>query len=235
MITYNQLIYDIWEIMSGGRIADDSKFDPRQISFWLNNQRALLVRNDLNKGRNIDPDLIQDLGCVEMEVVDRAECCDIGIDCAIIRTKLRIPNPLVLNHLPLFTRIGRIDKVSESYNVIPYAQIPFVGNGRFNKKMKFAFYRDGRIYIKLTSNNLFTKAIKHINIQGVFEDPSDIGRFTTCSGIPCFSEDDKYPISAWMVDYIKEGVMRNAGLTNITAPDKENNASSDEVMIGRMK
>jgi hypothetical protein len=233
MITLNKLVYDIWEIISGGGIVDDSKFDPRQIAFWISNQRALLIRSDLNKGRGIDHDLIQDLGCVEMENADRSECCDIQSGCSILRTKNVLPKPIILNFDPLFTRIGRIDKLSETYNLVPYSQAVYAGNGRFNQGMKFAYYLNGRIYIKVTNHNLFTKAIKHINIQGVFENPEEVSGYNSCSGDACYTDDSRYPVSAWMVDYIKGEVLKNAGMMGAIPQDKDNNSDSSEQVTNR--
>ena len=57
-------------------LSDDTDVSYREVAFELANQRALLIRNELNKNRTIDSDIIQDLGCVSMEPVDPAECCE---------------------------------------------------------------------------------------------------------------------------------------------------------------
>jgi hypothetical protein len=53
MVTLNQLIYDLLEIVRPN-LSDDDNFDKRQIAFWIKNQRALWLRNELNKNRTVE-------------------------------------------------------------------------------------------------------------------------------------------------------------------------------------
>ena len=67
-----------------------------------------------------------------------------------------------------------------------------------------------------------------ISIDGVFEDPSELSNFSTCSGQPCYSEDDEYPISAWMIEPLKELINKNNFRIAIAAPtDKQGDGNHD--------
>jgi hypothetical protein len=56
MVTKRKLTYDILNIIRGGKQSDDENISHRQIGFWVDNTRALLIRRDLEKNRSINQD-----------------------------------------------------------------------------------------------------------------------------------------------------------------------------------
>ena len=59
--------------------SSDSVFDDLYYTDLINEQRALWLRNEYNKSRTIDPNIQQEIGCLEMELVDPHLCCDLSI------------------------------------------------------------------------------------------------------------------------------------------------------------
>lgn len=228
MMTLNKLVFDILETVKSNKVNDDVDIDERQIENSINIQRALWIRNEYNKnGRVIDPDVIQNLQCVELEVVDRSACpCTIPVDCSMLRTKQLIPVTIELHNKPAITKIGPVDRLDEFYSFVPYHQVIFSGNGKFNTEAVFAFAYDGRIYFK--AKKAKSRMLKYVNIMGVFEDPSEVAAFTACDGTTCFSKDGKYPVKAWMWPMMKEYILKEY-ITSMQMPeDNSNNAASDE-------
>ena len=227
-MTFNQYAYDILESMRATLVDDDS-VDLRQVKFWINTQRALFLRNEYNKdNRNIDPNVIQELGCVELEHADSAECCTIRSGCSIVRTKLELPVPVELHLGDMLTFVGPISKLKSQFLRINRNQAPWVNNGRFNKTIIHWFYFNHRIYLIFDSSNLEAKSLKYISVAGVFEDPEVVGNFSTCSGSPCYDDNTKYPLNSWMYPYIKAAVLQLHTAPEQNSPtDKENDAASD--------
>jgi len=97
--TLNKIVYDVLETVQSHVNSNNSDIDVRQVEWLINNQRALLIRNEYNKpGRVIDHNLIQDLGCVEVEMVDNSACPEISTSgCYLLRTKCQIPNTIELH------------------------------------------------------------------------------------------------------------------------------------------
>ena len=60
----------------------------------------------------------------------------------------------------------------------------------------------------IVSVYLFFKILKYITIRGLFEDPSALGDFINCSGKPCWSPYDIYPLNQWMWTYIKPQIVQ---------------------------
>jgi hypothetical protein len=223
MPTYNEIIYSVLDKLKP-HLTDDVDISPREVAWEIDNARALFLRNELNKNRTIDPNITQDLGCVEMESSDRAECCDISTDCLIIRTKLEIPAAIELHNDTAITRVGPVDKMDLDFSFITYNRAKFAGNGKYNKNIIYAFLRNNRIY--LVSKNDKVKFINYINVAGVFENPTDVTPFTNCGGDSCFSSDSEYPLNTWMVSYIQEAVI-NKFLGSLRMPTDTTNDGAE--------
>lgn len=85
MISLNQMIYQIYEDLQ--ITADDTTLDKRLIKDLINQERANWIRKEHNKNRSIDDNIIQDLGCVELDLVNRQSdrCCEVFVDCKILK------------------------------------------------------------------------------------------------------------------------------------------------------
>jgi len=226
MISLNHIVYDILELTRGGTISDDIKVDERQVEYLINNQRALLIRNEYNKpGRTIDHNIVQDLGCLELEEAKPEDCCIETNGCVVLRTKDIIPNTIELHDKTSITRVGPVNKTANSFSFMPYERAVRSGYGKYNSKLTFAYFLNNRIYLKTGSFSGST--IDYINVRGVFEDPTEAAAFEDCDGTKCFSRDDKYPINGWMVPYIKEQILRQLGVSMQTPTDTANDAKED--------
>ena len=228
-MSLDTMAYDCFEL-ARGYLNDDDVIDYRQLKFWIINQRALWLRNEFNKaGHTIDEGFIQDLGCVEMEVADAAQCCNVTSGCSLLRTKLIIPQTIEQYQSPTFTRIGPSNRMQKGWKTISVQAVPFVNNGRFDKKSIYTFLMSGRIFLRFHPDNQDAKMIEFINIRGVFEDPTEVRRFSTCSGTSCFTDSDRFPINRWLYDYIKNQVVSaNLVIKQMNSgSDKNNDADFD--------
>lgn len=204
MITLNQLVYDLLNTARGGLLSDDESISTKQVAFWIRNTRAKLIRQDINKGRSVNPDLVQTLGCVPVEFVDASECGCTLIGCNVLRTVNPIPKTIELYSKNLITRVGSIDTIQKPYSIISYFRVPFLGSDKFTKKLIRSVLHNGYIY--LIQNDKLPK-LKFINIQGVFEDPTEAAVFTHCSGDACYTDDSNYPIASWMIEDLKSMIV----------------------------
>lgn len=212
-VTLNEIVYDLWETVRP-LISDDDFLDERKFKYWIHNQRALWLRNELNKNRTIDDNIIQDLGCVEVERVDASTCCGITTDCYVIRTKQEIPVTIERYNEATITRIGPVNylvknkTINRTFNLIPYSRAIWANNSKYTKGAIYAFLLNNKIHL-ISGKSEDLLGLKYINIRGVFENPEDVAKFTTCDGsIPCYSDDTKYPINRWMLGYLKDAIIK---------------------------
>lgn len=225
MSTLNEITYNILMTVRP-HLVDDEDLTIEKIQHDINIKRSLYIRNELNRIRSLDISYIQPLGCVEMELANPVDCCiDVPIDCKLLRSKEVIPNAIELHNKKLITRVGPIIKTLPKFSFVPYERFIFSGNGEYNTETIFATLHEGRIYLK--SNNSNVNLIKYIDVQGVFEDPREVGKFKNCEDQPCYSDDDKYPMNMWMEDYIKNALIEEYTRYTLRAPkDAENDARS---------
>lgn len=220
MASQNQIAYDILFNLEGtSRISDDSEIDIEQIYFKIDSTRAFLIRQDQSKGRSLSDNIIQTLPCLEVQQVSASECCNINSSCTIMRTKLRIPRPIELYQKDLITRVSGTNILSSSWNYIPYAQVEYSGLSKWNKNSTKWFLKDGYIYI-INPPNLTT-----ITVSGVFERPSDLATYKTCSNQACYSPESEYPISAHMLPTLKQLILEDLMREKQMPSDQEGNES----------
>lgn len=223
----NMLTFTIWELIRQTPVSTDS-ISMDFISFLIQNTRARLIRQEINKKRSIDTYIIQDLSCVEMKAVDAAECCSESVDCIFMRSKLPIPSTIELYNNQLLTRVGPIDKTAKPFQRINYNRVPYQGLNKFTKN-QICYYQkdmDGYLYLTTSKDN-YSSLIEVINIQGVFENPKDAAAFKTCEGKPCYSDDDSYPIKQWMVDPLKQIVLEQLGIMVKAPQDQVSDGKND--------
>lgn len=221
MVTKRQLIYDIKEIMFP-KGTQNTDIPEEQISYWIDNARAILIRQDYEKKRSINQDNVQSLGCVELCQVDESECPCLVTGCYILRTKVCIPRTIETYQKNMFTRIGPISLNAKPYPMVDYHRVPWLNKDKFTKKITKSFLHNGYIY--LVSNEQLEA---FINIQGIFEDPTEVSAFTNCDGSSCFNIDSEYPISRHMIEPLKQLVMEtNKGVMGVS--DVKNNNTEDK-------
>lgn len=236
MLTLNFMVYDILNSLRS-HYSDDEHIDIRDIAFAIKNQRALWLRNQFNKGETIDDEVIQDLGAVEVELINTLDLyanLNIPLEKKIYRSKQTIPGTIERHRKPTITYVGSVNQVTKKFKLVDHLEVPYVGNGRLNKNEIFCFLMNDRMHIIGNSNNLYWKGLKYINIRGVFEDPELVGKFRKANGEPSFTWDSKYPLKHWMYTYIKEMVVHNYFKLPKVA-DTINNANDDLAILGNNK
>lgn len=220
MVTLNQIVFSILDTVRPDNMTN-SNITEELIRFHIKNIRAQLIKQEANKGHSVDSYIVQSLGCVGLDIVDQSECCDIPTGCTLLRTSVKIPSPIEMYNRQLITRVGPINKLNESWQQIEYERVPFSSYNRITKSLIkwFTMNNNGYIYLITPDNDLLNKSIEYVNIQGVFEDPEELGTFTNCStNSPCFTADDSFPVKEWMVPIIIEMVIRKFVIVQSNAP-----------------
>lgn len=230
MITLNQLSYDLINIVRGGISSDDELISQRQIKFWIHNTRAQLITQDISKHRAIPDNIIQDLGCINVSATDASLCCNVQTGCTVTRTDVPIPNLIATSTRELLTRVGPVDITASPYTIVPYQRAAWLGSGAWTKKFYFAYLYKNYIFIVGPKSDYFKK----INIQGVFENPTDVSIYNNCSGMPCYTDDSEYPIKISHIETMKQMILQNnfriesLAPTDVTGDAKANLKSTIE-------
>lgn len=223
MSTLSEITYDLIETIRGtSRRSDDDTISIELLQYYIISCRARLIREDQAKGRSLSENVVQNLVCTPIISVSSSECCDIPSSCTLQRTIRKIPRPIEILQKDLITRVAGTNMQSKGYTIIPFARVQWSGSSRWTKNTPKAFYHGGYIYL------LNAPPLDKIDVSGVFEDPRDAASFANCTGAPCYSDDDQFPVSGWMLSIMKDMIIK--GELRIAAEgmtDTKNDEKSD--------
>jgi len=222
MATLKQIVDDILTTWEGGRRSSNALPDRNYIIFKILEYRAMYIRRDTEKNQFITNQIEQDLGCLALENVDAADCCDVEVGCTVKRTVVEIPEILRLNSKDALTYVGSIDKTT-SYKIIRPYDAAWVKYNKYTNKSNRAYLLNKKIYV-ISSNPFIDK----INARGVFYDPRDIRQFI-CDGEACYTEDSRFPIPSDMLQSIVEQIVTKDLRMGMT--DTINNQVDDKTLL----
>lgn len=221
MSTLSEITYSILGTISGGdRISDDQNLSIEAVQFSIINNRALLLRNDLNKGHSVSDNVLQTLPCIVVEQIDRSLCpCNVPTDCTILRSSIQLPKFLEIYQKDYITKVSGVDILGPGFSIISFARASKAGSSKWTANSTKAFFHNQYLYL-LSAPNL-TK----VSVQGILENPMDASTFTTCSGDACFTADSTFPISKYMIPTLKDMVLKDLKIEISVPSDQEGNES----------
>lgn len=210
----NEIAYNLLNSIRGGRSSNTEHLSLDQIKFMIKYYRSLFIRRDLERNNNRWRMFEQDLGVVPVSTVDAAEDDSVTSGKLLIRTDERIPTPIRLKSKEAISHISSPNKVDQPIPLLDTVRTYYQQFNSFTASDKFAFFRDGYIYIEndITLNN--------INIRGVFEDPEKVHEFTRDNGLDIYDDDSAFPISIDMLEGITKGII-NGELSIIRPQDND--------------
>lgn len=206
-VTLNQIAHSILESVRG-KIGDDDNISIDQIKDMVHSTRARLLKQKFDRNlRVIDDVFTQSLGALEIEPIDSSVHPTIQAGRFMYRTILEIPETIDRrNYEGTFTRIGPADQLATKWNLVSYDRALYSGNGRFNGALIFCFIRDNRVH--LISGDRYHKGVQFIDIEGVFQNPSQVAMFVDQNGDSLYSDDGRYPISRAMRDDLENLIIK---------------------------
>lgn len=205
-MTLQEITFNIIKLSIGGGIpSSDKKLKKDQVAAWVNYYRAKLLKEYYLKYRVIDPQYIQDLGCVELECVDKADCCQIGIYESYLKVKGGLPEFVDLREGSFFSA-NLVDKINPITIVSPLRAF-YRKNRRYGRNAVVGFRIGRNFYLDVPQGSL----IKYINIRAILSDPRDVERFTNCDGSSVCEDfwEAEYPVPADLIQVITQMILSN--------------------------
>ncbi len=197
-MTLNEIAYNILNLARGGRSSNNDHISLAQIKFNVKYYRAMLIRRDFTRNGIITRHLEQDLGCIELQKVDASKCCNLPVDCAVYKSKVKIPRTVRFSFKDAITHVGDVTGLATIPIVEPH-MVEYLPYDKYTKQQKKAYMIEDYLYIYNGDG------LKFINVRGVFEDPEEVALFD-CDGA-CYDDDSEFPIPMDMVQIITQGLM----------------------------
>jgi hypothetical protein len=205
------IIYDLLHIIRGAKIADDEPISERQLENWIHQYRAKLLKQDLDKGKYLNPDYIQEyqdedgnpLSIVPNEQELRT----------VYRTSVQIPKTIDLNYKSGIIYLGDVN--GNRIQLVPEARVNFQQYKKITSNSTIAYLKDRYVY--LYNHN----GLQYIRLRGVFEIPTEIPGYDL--------DEDKYPIPVNLLPTLKEMILKNELGIIYKAPNDDENDTEHKV------
>lgn len=219
-ISLDSIINDILYIIRGSQVSQDEPISTNQIENWIHQYRALLIKQDLDKGKVVNSDYVQEIQCAKLIVVDKSEDSTIKTGRYLVKTELKIPKTIDLNFRSGFTYIGTLD--GKELDFVPQSRVKWQKEKYYTKNSPLVYLKNEHIYV---DND---HVIEWLCIRGIFELPQEVGNFVNpYTNIPEFTLDSKYPIPINMLPTLKEMIFKKElGILVQSPSDKKNDFNS---------
>lgn len=240
MAKFSEIIYAIRDLPRGGDgESDDNAYTERFIAYLVNNYRAVLLRREMDAGKELTEYYKQSLGTVELVKAQINECglpdCDLGT--SILRTLNPIPKAVDSSRRDALTYVGLVDG-SHAFQRTHFNKLAFEKYARYTGK-RTKFYEmstDQGTHIYIINPPI--PNMRYITINGVWEDPTLANNYKTCGNTGnCFvGYEYEYPISITLLDSIYKMIASSEFATqNILAKDTSNDGVDENLLQDERK
>ena len=226
--TLNTITTDLLNIIRNFSVSRSENISKRQLEMWVHQHRAVLIKQDIDKGKIPNPDYIQSIPSLQLEIVDASETGDLESDSYLLRTILELPKTIDFNFKSGIVYVGTID--GHEIQLIPEGRQKWQQYKKYTKNDNLAFLRSNKLYL------IYPKPIQQITIKGIFEVPTEVMNFVnphveaTEGGW-----DDPYPIPINMLPVLKEMILKKELGIGVSALSDNKNDSANFVSLDTIK
>jgi hypothetical protein len=232
MATLNELAYNIRNIARSGQgNSDDDRLTISQIKFWISYYRSEGILQTTNYGKEIHPQMVQDLGVVPLVEVDAtdSDCPTVQWGCKV--KKVVVPKFVDFPKDRAIVFVGKIDK-REPF-ILGNADVSYFKSAtQFGTMMSRVSMIGDNMYFQLNDRD---SELEYVNIRGVFEDPTKVDQYAVAGCKPdCFNDaTSEYPLPLNLYVYVLSNILQKELQWNEAAVNDElNNARKDNQKIG---
>lgn len=227
MPTKLQVIYDVKETLK--KYSDDSDYENRHILYLYNLKRAKFLRQLLDdKTRNFDAILMQSF-CLGFEEVSK-DLCGITSTCTVLRSVKPLPRLLQVKNRSTLISAQFSEAFTQPLKVIDFLQAPYILDKPYNSGTYLTI--DSENYAFIISKFPEHKLISCLYFTGIFEDPSELEDYDNCCSCetvkPCFEDDDEYPAQSFLIDLIRDELVKLFITTKEQVKEDRDNNSNDD-------
>lgn len=225
MATKSQIVYDVKELLK--KYSDDVEYDDRHILYIYNLKRAKFLRQLLDdKTRNFDNILIQSV-CLSFEEVDKG-LCGLKVGCTIMKSKQPLPKLLEVRNRSTLISIQPSVMLSKTFKVVSWEQASYILDKPYSNSIYVV--QDSEGYLYLISKNNEHRLIECLYLRCIFEDPTELEDYFDCCGCDkpknCFDEDATYPAQSFLIDLIRDEIIKLfIGSKEQIQEDNDNNST----------
>ena len=203
-MTIGEIIQRVISLYSKGVPTDECRLTPRHVYSKMLTARSRLLMQKHNKKQKLSMWDYQTLECVELIKAKPYECPCYASGCDVLRSKCKIPQPIMALGGPLIYSVTSVDG-SLVLSEESWISQKYSSGNKYTKTKPSYMWKNGYIYV------MGANKMKVISIIGVFEDPVEIDEYpckacgdeTTTDA--CASPlDREFPIEDGLLDVLVE-------------------------------
>ena len=219
-VTIDTIVSDLLNIIRGAQVTQSEPISKRQLEAWIHQYRALLIKQDMDKGKMPNPDYIQTIQALELEEVDEVEGSTLSTDYKTFRTTIQLPKTIDLNFRPGFTYIGTI--TGQEIQFVPETRARWQEYSKWTGNDRIAYLRGGYLYV---TND---RELKYVTVRGIFEIPTEVSHLSNDNEVITDATGaSEYPIPINMIPVLKEMILqKELGIEAIAYSDIANDSAS---------
>lgn len=206
-MSLNNLVDNILQIARNNNVAESEHLSRHQIALWISYYRAYLIKQWIDKDRQLDDMFIQTIEPIHLDKIETSP------------GKIKYVGDQELPKLIAFNKRSGVVAVRDMYgNLI---QLGSQTKAKLQKYRKatcadyIAWVKGNKIYVEGDSN-----VLEYISVDVIAENPEDLK--------DCFDPDDEYPVPGAMIPTIIQLILERELRTMVTMPSDVENDSEDD-------
>lgn len=210
-MTLANLVDDILLEARNSSIAESEHLSRHQIELWIKSYRALLIKQQVNKDKTIDPIFIQTIQMHLQKMWEKGEPGHVEY-----RTYEKLPKLIDFNWRPGIINVK--DRFGHLIQIGSETKMKFQKYRKYTCARYIAYVKNDYLYVEGDSNLL-----EFIEVDVIAEDPTE--------AVECYDPyKDEYPIPADMWATIKQFIMERDIPALIRAISDDTNDTDDNTL-----
>jgi hypothetical protein len=207
----NSIIDDIFLILRDNNISESENLSRIQVEQWIHQYRAYLIKQDLDKGRDINESYVQTIGPLHISKV--RNCPTDGYN---YKSDEELPKFIDLHFGSGLICVKDLD--GNLIQVGTETKAKYQINRKYTCNDYIAYLKGNHLYI------MGPEHLEYVRMDGILEDPTSIGE--------CFDRDDTpYPVPANMIPTIKDMIFSKELNLMLQMPNDTTNNSTNDVKV----
>lgn len=204
----NAIIDDLFLTYRDSNISESENLSRIQVEQWIHQYRALLLKQDIDKGRDINDSYVQTISPIHISKVSN---CVGGFN---YKSDEELPKFIDLHFGSGLVAVKDMD--NNLIQVGSETKAKYQMDRKYTCSDYIAYIKGNHLYI------LGPEHLEYVKVEGILEDPTAAGE--------CFDRDDTpYPVPANMIPTIKQMIFERELNIMLRVPSDTTNNSTNDV------
>ena len=206
-MSLNNIIDNVLQIARNNNITESEKLSKHQIELWIKYYRAMLIKQAIDKGYDVDEAYVSTLEPIHLDRVQTVPNKFVYVGDKELPTLINFKyKPGVLAVRDMFGNLIQLGS---------YTKAKLQRYRKATCKDYIAWVKNNRIYVDGDSNQL-----EYISVDVIAEDPTELNA--------CFDPDSEFPIPSAMIPTITQMILERELRFMITMPSDDTNDAHDD-------